>query len=235
MNEPTRERNPSPRLALGVVVGWIAFELLLRRGVVSVASSFVSGFAADWTILLVGVPAMTAVLSAVALRMGHDAGVWGYQWTLRATAAGLVGVVIAVVLSVVTVQIDAALFGLAETGAAVSDAMTEAIRGAPLLAVVFLLGNGVAVPIAEEQVWRGIVQTEFVASWGAAAGILLTAVLFALKHAVVDLSIARLTTLVGLGLVLGLLRHRYGTVSSAVTHIGMNLYSTATIVVIAIA
>lgn len=120
MNETTRERNPSPRLALGVVVGWIALELLLRRGVVSVVASSVGfGFAVDWTILLVGFPAMAAVLSAVALRTGHDTGVWGYQWTLRAVAAGLVGVVIALILLPITSQIDAALFGAGETGAAV--------------------------------------------------------------------------------------------------------------------
>lgn len=72
MNE-TRDRTPSPGLALGVVVGWIVLELLLRRGVVSaVPPSFASGFAVDWTILLVGVPAMAIVLSVLALRTDHD-------------------------------------------------------------------------------------------------------------------------------------------------------------------
>ncbi len=94
---------------------------------------------------------------------------------------GLLGVVVAIVLLAVAGPIDATLFGAGETNAAASNAMTEALRGTPLLAVVLLLGNGVAVPIAEEQVWRGIVQTELVASWGVAVGILLTAVLFALK------------------------------------------------------
>lgn len=236
MNETLRDRTPSPGLALGVVAGWIVLELLLRRGVVSVlAPSFASGFAVDWTILLIGVPAMAIVLSVLALRMGQDAGVWGYEWSLRSVAIGLLGVVVAIVLLAVAGPIDAALFGAGETNAAASNAMTEALRGTPLLAVVLLLGNGVAVPIAEEQVWRGIVQTELVASWGVAVGILLTAVLFALKHAMVDLSLARLTTLVVLGLLFGVFRHRYGTVSSIATHMGLNLYSSATIVVIALA
>ncbi|UPM42987.1 CPBP family intramembrane glutamic endopeptidase [Halocatena salina] len=236
MTETTRNTHPLPKLALGVVVGWIALELLLRRGVVSVVVSSVGfGFTADWTILLLGFPAMAAVLSAVTLRAGRDSSRWGYEWSLRAVVAGLLGVVVAIGLMIITSQIDAVLFGLEETTATFGTAVTEVLRRTPPLAVVFLLGNGVAVPIAEEQVWRAVVQSEFVASWGAVVGILLTAVLFALKHVVVDGSVVRLTTLVGLGLVLGLLRHRYGTVSSVVTHIGMNLYSTAAIVLIALA
>lgn len=235
MNEITRDRTPAPGLALGIVVGWIALELLLRRGVVSaLAPSFASGFAVDWTILLVGFPGMAVVLSVLALRAGHDRGLWGYDWSLRAVAVGLLGIIAAVVLSVVTSQIDAALFGLEETGAAFGGVVGDVLRTTPLLAVVFLLGNGVAVPIAEELVWRGIVQTELVAKWGAVVGILLTAVLFALKHVVVDLSLARITTLVVLGLVLGILRRRYGTVSSTVTHIGVNLLSTVSVVLVAL-
>ncbi|RRJ33570.1 CPBP family intramembrane glutamic endopeptidase [Halocatena pleomorpha] len=235
MTKLTRDADPLPTLAFGVVIAWIALELLLRRGVVSVVASTIGfGFTADWIILLIGFPAMAAVLSAVALRAGHDVRLWEYEWSFRAVVAGLVGVVIALIIMAITSQIDATLFGLGETSVTVGDAVGKVLRRTPLLAVVFLLGNGVAVPIAEEQVWRAVVQSELVAGWGAVAGILLTAILFALKHVVVDLSIARLTTLLALGLVFGVLRHRYGTVSSVLTHIGVNVFSTASIVLLAL-
>lgn len=237
MNETTRNTKSSSSLGLagGIAVGWIALELLLRRGVVSVlAPTFVSGYTVDWTILLVGFPGMAVMLSLIAVRTGQDSNKWGYEWTVRAIAAGLLGIVIAIVLSSVTAQIDATLFGLGEVSTAVGNAMGAVLQETPMLAVVFILGNGIAVPIAEEQVWRGIVQTELVDSLGAVAGVLLTAVLFALKHVVVDLTIARITTLVALGLVLGVLRHRYGTVSSITTHIGMNLFGSVSIVLVAL-
>lgn len=232
MNTATRGNVSRPGLAAGIVVGWIVFELLLRRGVVSVLAPTYGGFAVDWTILLIGFPGIAVVLSVVALKAGQDPDRWGYEWSKRAGAAGVGGIGIAVVLVAVTAQVDAVLFGLESTGAAFGDVVQETLQQTPLLAVVFLLGNGVAVPIAEEQVWRGIVQTEFVARWGTVIGIGLTAILFALKHVVVDLSIARLTTLLVLGLVLGVLRHRYGTVSTVITHIGMNLLSTASVVLL---
>lgn len=236
MNETARNMTPRASLGLagGIVIGWIGLELLLRWGVVSVlAPTFVSGYAVDWTILLVGFPGMAVVLSLIALRVGQDSDVWGYEWSRRAIAVGLLGVIIAIVFQAVTAQIDAALFGLETTAETNGNPMFETLRGIPLLAVVLLLGNGVAVPIAEEQVWRGIIQTEFVASWGAVVGILLTAVLFALKHVVIDLSLSRVTTLIVLGLVLGVVRHRYRTVSSIITHLGMNLYASSTIVLLA--
>ena len=54
--------------------------------------------------------------------------------------------------------------------------------------------------------------------------------LFALKHVLVDGSLARITTLVMLGLVLGVVRLRWGTGSSTVAHMVVNLVSTGVVI-----
>jgi hypothetical protein len=64
--------------------------------------------------------------------------------------------------------------------------------------------------------------------------IVLTAVLIAGEHVVVDLTFVRLTTLIGLGLVLGAIKHRYGTASSTITHVGVSTLSTAPVVAVAL-
>lgn len=233
--QPDRQQSVQPHtFALAVVGGWVVLELLVRwGGVLSLQSIVGSTAATDWILLLVGFPLMALLLSVAALRYGQSPADWGYEWSARAVGAGVVAIAVAVLLTTVTGEIDAFLFGLEDAGAAFGATVTETIRATPLLAAVLLLGNGVAVPIAEEQVWRGIVQTELVASWGARIGILATAALFALKHVIVDLAVFRVTTLVALGLLLGVVRHRYGTGSSVALHIGVNLLSSAGLVLAA--
>jgi membrane protease YdiL (CAAX protease family) len=224
-----------PALALALVGGWIALEVGLRRGLVPRLDPVVGAAAADWTVLLVGFPAMAAVLTTVALRVGHRPADWGYDPSLRAVGVGLAGVVLAVPATAATAYVDSALFGLGETSAGFASAVADALAANPELAVVLVLGNGLAVPVAEELVWRGLVQSSLTEAWGAVAGIGTTAALFALKHVVVDGSVARLTTLLVLALLFGVVRHRYGTVASTVTHVGVNMLSTAALVAVALA
>ncbi|NEU55548.1 CPBP family intramembrane glutamic endopeptidase [Halorussus sp. MSC15.2] len=173
---------------------------------------------------------MGVALSWAAIQSGQRPEAWGYHWSRRSVGVGILGVGVLVAVSAVTGYVDGVLFAGNEMNATFTSAVTDALRTTPSLALVFLLGNGVFGPIAEEQVWRGIVQTDAVEGWGVATGIGTTALLFAFKHVVVDGSVARLTTLLAMGLVLGLLRHRSGTVSSTVAHIGVNTLSTAAIV-----
>ncbi|WP_218780602.1 CPBP family intramembrane glutamic endopeptidase [Halorarum halophilum] len=133
-----------------------------------------------------------------------------------------------------TAQVDAMLFDLDTQAAAETEGLGAAIGASPWVAVLLLVGNGLLAPIAEERVWRGIVQTELVDTWGVAPGIAVTAVLFALKHVVVDGSVARLTTLLALGLVFGLVRHRWGTASSTVTHVATNTIASASIIAVSL-
>jgi membrane protease YdiL (CAAX protease family) len=95
--------------------------------------------------------------------------------------------------------------------------------------VSLLVVNGVVVPVAEEWLWRGAVQPRFVSALGVRAGIAVTAVLFSVKHAMVDASLGRLAAIVGAGLVLGWVARRASWQASAISHIGMNTMATTAV------
>ncbi|MBZ6495892.1 CPBP family intramembrane glutamic endopeptidase [Natrinema longum] len=222
-------------LAAVVVAGWIVLEVALRRGLVSAAGAVgVDPLLADYLVLAIGFPLVAAILSWYALRQGQPREAWDWNWNLRALGVGLLAAVVGYGLSVGAGQLDTALFGLGDASGAIGESLTDAFEATPALALLFLVGNGIVVPISEEQVWRGIVQTELVDDWGVPAGIGVTAVLFALKHVLVDLSVIRLTTLLTLGLVFGVVRHRWGTASSTVTHVLINTVSSASLVALAL-
>lgn len=96
----------------------------------------------------------------------------------------------------------------------------------PLATVLLLAVNGFVVPVAEERLWRGVVQTALVKARSPLAGIAVTAIVFSLKHAVVDGSPGRLLALIGFGLVAGSVRWRWGTGASTVAHIVANVIAT---------
>ncbi len=104
---------------------------------------------------------------------------------------------------------------------------------APLLAVLsLLLVNGIFVPIAEEWLWRGRIQPSLTAAFRPVLGITLTALLFSLKHAIVDGSLARLLSLMAFGLVMGWLANRLSWQASAGAHVLANLTATALALII---
>ncbi|SEP92710.1 CPBP family intramembrane glutamic endopeptidase [Natrinema salaciae] len=227
-------RSTPTEIAAVVVAGWIGLEFALRRGLVAGAAAVgIDPLVADYLVLAVGFPLIAAILSRYALERGDTRESWGWDWAPRNLGLGVFAAVVGFGLLAGASQIDAALFGLDEAGQAVGEGLAAAFEASPALAVLFLVGNGLAAPIAEEQVWRGIVQTTLVDERGAAVGIAVTAVLFALKHVIVDLSVVRLTTLLTLGLLFGVVRHRWGTASSAVTHVLLNVVSSASIVAMA--
>lgn len=101
---------------------------------------------------------------------------------------------------------------------------------APVLVVAsLLLVNGIFIPVVEEWLWRGLIQPRFIGRLGLVSGLLLTAVLFSLKHAIVDASLGRLLSLICFGIVLGIVAHRKTWESAALTHILANSISTITI------
>jgi membrane protease YdiL (CAAX protease family) len=105
----------------------------------------------------------------------------------------------------------------------------------PLAAVGLLLVNGLFVPLVEERLWRGLVQPRLRASWGLLPGLLATAALFSLKHAIVDASLGRLLATTAGGLVLGAVAlraggpagERAGWRASAVSHVAGNTVATS--------
>jgi membrane protease YdiL (CAAX protease family) len=94
---------------------------------------------------------------------------------------------------------------------------------APILkAVSLILVNGLFVPAAEEYLWRGLVQARLIRIFSTPFAIGLTAVLFSLKHALVDASMGRFLTLVAFGVICGVAAQRNSWRRSAALHIVAN-------------
>jgi membrane protease YdiL (CAAX protease family) len=93
-----------------------------------------------------------------------------------------------------------------------------------------VLGNGILAPIVEELAWRGYIQTRLAHIWRPDVAPGVTALGFTLKHIVVDLSMARITTITVAALSLSLIRARFGTSSSTIAHLFMNLPSTVLLI-----
>lgn len=108
-----------------------------------------------------------------------------------------------------------------------SDTVLAAPAGLLLAALSLLLVNGVAIPVAEEWLWRGLVQPVISAALGSLPGLLVTSLLFSAKHAIVDASLGRALTLTVFGLIMGHTARRYGWRAAAATHSLANLIATA--------
>jgi membrane protease YdiL (CAAX protease family) len=105
----------------------------------------------------------------------------------------------------------------------------------PLTVASMLLVNGLFVPLVEERLWRGLIQPDLRRAAGLVPGLVVTAALFSLKHAVVDASLGRLLAITVGGLVLGTVAlraggrdgERTGWRASALSHAAANLPATA--------
>jgi membrane protease YdiL (CAAX protease family) len=94
---------------------------------------------------------------------------------------------------------------------------------APMLKVVSLiLVNGLFVPIAEEYLWRGLVQVRLSRILPIPVAIGLTAVLFSLKHVFVDASLGRFLALIVFGAICGVVAQRTSWRRSAALHMVVN-------------
>lgn len=106
----------------------------------------------------------------------------------------------------------------------VEDPIRDLITGRLSLAIVVLFGV-VLGPIYEELFFRGFLFPLLAKSFGPAAGIFLSALLFALLHGAQNQWAWQQITIVGIaGLVFGFVRHRTGSTAAAtVVHAGFNL------------
>jgi membrane protease YdiL (CAAX protease family) len=115
-----------------------------------------------------------------------------------------------------------------------SDTVIMAGLAAPLAIAALLVVNGGVIPLAEERLWRGLIQPRLFAAWGLLPALFVTAVLFSLKHAIVDASLGRFLAITVGGLVLGIVAHRAGGSdggrngwqTSAVSHTAANIIAT---------
>jgi membrane protease YdiL (CAAX protease family) len=100
---------------------------------------------------------------------------------------------------------------------------------AVILKVISLISvNGFFVPVAEEFLWRGLVQPRLTQSIGVFFGISTTAVFFSLKHVLIDASFGRFLAIVAFGAITGALAHRESWRSSSALHIFINTVGTIT-------
>lgn len=98
---------------------------------------------------------------------------------------------------------------------------------APILeGMSLILVNGLFVPIAEEYLWRGLIQVRLIRILPAPFAIGMTAVLFSLKHALVDASLGRLLALIAFGAICGMVAQRNSWRRSAALHMVVNTVAT---------
>ncbi len=86
--------------------------------------------------------------------------------------------------------------------------------------------NGLFAPVAEEFLWRGLVQPHFGRALPRWAAIGLTAVLFSVKHVLVDASLGRFLMVIGFGIICGLRADRKTWQASAALHLLVNTAAT---------
>jgi len=104
---------------------------------------------------------------------------------------------------------------------------------APMLKVTsFIFVNGLFVPVGEEFLWRGFVQSRLARAMSVPLAIGITAVCFSLKHVLVDASFGRALTIMALGIIFGILAHRKSWRASAALHIFINTLSSITALVL---
>ena len=94
------------------------------------------------------------------------------------------------------------------------------------VSIVFTLVNGIWIPIAEEFLWRGVIQTKLSYHMNPWTAITIVSILFSAKHCAVDLVLTRLLFLISFGLTAGWAKQRTNTGISTTTHIYINLIGT---------
>jgi len=104
---------------------------------------------------------------------------------------------------------------------------------APVLkatSVIFV--NGLYIPVSEEFLWRGFVQSRLTRATSPSMAIGITAACFSLKHVLVDASFGRALTITALGIVFGIVAYRESWRASAALHILINTLSSITALVL---
>lgn len=217
MRIDSEPRRPLRTAVFGAAL-WTVVEVLARRVVGrTFGSATDDDLAADMSITLVESPLSAWIIGRVATRNGFGREAYNYRWTPWVVIGGIAAGVIGLISLAVTASLDSFLFDGVDDVEVVDDE-TSTIASGLLVGV-----NGVIVPIVEEFAWRGVIQTALVERFDPPLGIGMTSVAFTAKHVVVDRSLGRLTTLLTLASILGLVRHRLGTGASTAAHLTANL------------
>jgi len=225
--------SPLARAGLVVAGGWTAVELLFGIALAApVGSALDNTFAGTLVATVFSFPIAALFAVRYGRRVGIDRDDWDYRMTSRTTETGLAAGLVTV-LAVYAVGLFIASAIGTDTAVTAFGFLLADLKAEVWVLALFALAHGVVAPLAEELAWRGIVQSALVEAQGSAVGIAATAVLFTAKHAVLDVSLARLPTVLVLAIALGLVRDRWGTTASTLVHAVVNLASVIGLVILA--
>jgi membrane protease YdiL (CAAX protease family) len=231
VSKPSRSRNLS--VALAVVGLVISVEYFFRHYVLfwlpvlgTLAVNDMLSLFLAYLLLLIGLGRFVRVrwpqeLAAIGQSLREGVTSWNFTFW-----------VLALVLSVLGLStVDRLLWGNIKLPMVVSSYRNPTVWFANLAPILegmsLILVNGLFVPIAEEYLWRGLVQVRLIRILPAPFAIGVTAVLFSLKHAFVDASLGRLLALIAFGAICGIVAQRNDWRRSAALHMVVNTVATA--------
>lgn len=133
---------------------------------------------------------------------------YGLKWYM--TGKSIRDVITALALTLIPLTIISLYFWPAEWGG-------RGLKHPTFIQAVDYLGGGIAAAFIEETFYRGWLQTLITRKLGVIAGILLASLVFALSHLVVLTGWLRVATFFP-GIVMGILRHRGGSVMPSIIY-----------------
>lgn len=236
-----KRRSDLVRAAWFAAIQWTAVEVALRGPLCDLAVTGlhemgrVSSPSDRFEVAAFLTAPIMAVLGAVSARRSRCDGLTrrdlGYRGGRDRIIAGVLAGAAVLMMSVLAGIADATLF---DRPAVEPPSIISMRTAGTAVWLALLLGNGIMVPLIEEFAWRGYIQTRLAAAWGPGPAAAVTAVLFAVKHVVVDQSVLRVVTLMTGALALGVIGRRYGTTASTLAHVILNLAGTAASIAAAI-
>ena len=206
-------------LATGI---WIVIEIIAQVGGALLFEPFVGNlFVGSLVGVVAGFPAATWFVIRFSQPRGIALDILEYSRRPSRLVFGvLAGGVFVIANLTVIATASTAIFG---PPAEIESLIREGFRGGLPVTVLSIVAHGFVAPIFEEFVFRGLIQTPLTKRYGTYMGILGAAMLFSLKHIVVDGSFVRILPIVVLALVLGVVREKWGLTGSTVTHGVVNL------------
>ncbi len=195
----------------GAVVLGVAAALLLGAMAAPLALQVLAGGLAPW-LALAGWPLFITSVRGNGPRIDLSLSL---SW--RDAGSGVVGGVIALIVALVVAVITAAIFGEFTSAAGEVGAELRALGNVWLL-IAFGLMIAVGAPIAEELAFRGLF---FAALRKHGVGPVVSAVITAVAFALFHLEPARIGVLLSIGLVLGIVRWRTGSLGAAMVAHGV--------------
>lgn len=239
LRAPHWPRGRSLRAGLSAALLWVVVEAGLRwAGLALVvwwdtARAPVTAGILLWANVVVLLPVLLVLAWLFARRVRRDGLTWtdlAYRpwrvglWPAVGAAAGALGIVLAIEPWEDALFPETARQRLWDEG--------RRLAG-PLIGLVAVPVNGILGPLVEEFAWRGYIQTRMRLALGSSTGVVVTALLFAAKHAIVDATLGRSVTVTIVAFVLGIVGARWGTQASTVTHMAANAVATLLVLVLA--